>query len=738
MFGALRRRSLRGTTPGDVKHWLALAALYMGLVVLVGTWVSLDRLPPVWDHANHLERAVECHRILAEPGHDRLREILESSAFYPPIVPCAAGLLYFVFPATPLVAQSVMLGFLGLALVCLFLLGRRLFDATTGLVAAWIFAAAPFVVYSAINFQLDLPLAGAVSLALLVLVQTDGFSRRAWCAFLGLALAFGMLVKPPFAVYLAPPLAIVAWWALRGVDRRRRLTNLGLACLLGGVLSLPWYGPRLFGLPLQIASRSFRLAAEAGQPETLSAFSLSFYPRALVPMFGALAAGLFVWGLLALIRAPAARHLLWSASLVPFGVFLFIRNKDLRYVLPILPAASLIAAAGLRWVAPSWRRGVTVVLLGVSALQVSAAAFAAPRLAAWTPLSIPLVSSFPPSPVEWPHREILDVVAREARGRPATVSVVPNYNFFSVSNFRYYAVRDGLPLRLTRAWDPYPLGVDFVVLKTGNQGPGFTIAKSRRIMERLAGGDTAFERAFPVIWEGRLPDGSLGSVRQRRLTPLAGASPSALARRLKAGAVRFLEPYARDLEGLTVALAYTPEALLRGEVRRVHLEARSARVAEFSRNGAQLRLRDLRLTLDGLLVNPYRLADSGEIEPLGLEKLRLEHLVVTEEDLQAFLQGFRRLRGLRVGLEDGAVNVTVALPGPDVAGRLTLSNRSGNAPLEVHPEWVSLGGIPLPPLLLHWVFRHYDPTPRLANLPVAVELGRIRVEAHRIVISTSP
>ncbi|MBI2554274.1 MAG: LmeA family phospholipid-binding protein [Candidatus Rokubacteria bacterium] len=676
-----------------------------------------------------------CGQILADRGPAGWAEIVELSSFYPPVVPCSAGVLSLVVPFTGLTAQSVILAFLALALVCLFFLGRRLFDAPTGVLAALIFGAAPFVVFSTTNFQLDLPLAAAVVFSLLAIVLTEDFSRRAWSVAAGLSFAFGMLVKPPFAVYLLPPLALVVWRALRAPDRRARALNLLLAFVLGGALSLPWYGPRLFGLSLQIANRSFKQAALQGSPEILTGAALFFYPRTLPAIFGLLAAPLFVWGLLALARRREARGLLWSASLVPFAVFLLIQNKNFRYVLPLLPVAALIAAAGLRAVAAPWRRGVTVVLVGVSALQVGAAAFALPPLGRWTAFGFPLVFSAPPSPVAWPHQQILDVIVKEAGGRPATVSVVPNYNFFSVSNFRYYAVRDRRPLKLTRAWDQSPFGVGFIILKTGDLGPDFSIAKPKRIMERLARGDPAFERAFPVIWQGPLPDGSVGSVRQRRVAPVAGVSPSDLARRFKDAVVPFLEPYARDLEGLVVDLVADPPALLRGEIREVRLQARRARVAEFSRNGAELRLRDLSVSFQGVLINPHRLAASGEIEPLAIEKLRLERLVVTEEDLQAFLAGFRGLKGLRVGLEDGAVSVTLVQPGPDVTGRLRVSNGSGPSPLTVRAERLSLGGIPLPRLFVYWVFRHFDPTLRLARLPVAVELGRIRVEPRRIVIS---
>ncbi|MBI4590968.1 MAG: LmeA family phospholipid-binding protein [Candidatus Rokubacteria bacterium] len=718
-----------------MKSRLLLTGLVAALVLVVGIWVALDRRPPVWDHANHLERSVVCWRLLSERGMAGVGQIVEMSSFYPPLVPCAAGLLYLVFGVTPLTSQALMLVFLGLALVSLFLLGRRLFDAPTGVLAALLFGTAPFVVYSATNFQLDLPLAAAAIFTLLVLVKTEAFSQHSWSIGLGLAVAFGMWVKPPFAIFLLPPLGLVAWRALRAGGRGRRVVNLALAVLLGGALSLPWYGLRVFGLPIQVANRAFKQAAESGYPETLTPASLFFYPKALLPTFGLLAGLLFVWGFLALARQPAVRGLLWSAAVVPFGVFVSIQNKNLRYVLPLLPVAALIAAAGLRAVGPAWRPRLTLAVVVVSVLQVGTAAFGILPVPPWTPFNLPIVFSFPPSSLEWPHRQVLDVIVRESRGAPATVSVVPNFDYFSVSNFRYYAVRDGLPLELSRAWDRYPLRLDFIILKTGNQGPEFSIAKPKRIMERLAAGDPAFERIFPVIWEAPLPDGSVAIVRQRRLTPVTGVSPPALAHQFEEAVARFLEPYAREVEGLKIDLDYSPRDLLRGEIRRVLIEARTARVAEFARQGAQLRLGELRLTLEGVVVNPHRLIGSGEIEPLEVERLRVDHLVVAEQDLRTFLSGLRRLGGLRLGLEEGAVTVALAQPGPDVTGRLRLLTGGGAGPLAVHAEQVRLGGIPLPDFLVGWVFRHYDPAPRLAKLPMTVELGQIRVEPGRIVIA---
>jgi hypothetical protein len=61
------------------RHGVILAALVLGLGAVVLAWVSVDRRPPEWDHANHLEREVACHRSLSEPAREAWREIIAES-----------------------------------------------------------------------------------------------------------------------------------------------------------------------------------------------------------------------------------------------------------------------------------------------------------------------------------------------------------------------------------------------------------------------------------------------------------------------------------------------------------------------------------------------------------------------------------------------------------------------------------------------------------------------------------
>jgi hypothetical protein len=249
----------------------------------------------------------------------------------------------------------------------------------------------------------------------------------------------------------------------------------------------------------------------------------------------------------------AVRRRAWlelAAVLVPFAVFLTIQNKNARYTLPILPMAAVVAAMALQPLRGRWRTVATVVTLLVAMVQVSATAFAVPAHVAIPGTRLAAGIPSPPDPADWHHAEIFDAIARHGgRDASATVSIVPNHPFFSTSNFRYYALRDRRRLHVVRAWDEIPVGVRYMVLKTGDVGPPWTEAKSRRAMARLAE-DPDFARAFPVIAELPLPDGSTATVRARDLGSGIDAAPTAVAAALARAVERGLGDVAQDVEQL--------------------------------------------------------------------------------------------------------------------------------------------------------------------------------------------
>ena len=722
-----------------MKRELGLVALGWGVLALVAlVWLAVDRRPPEWDHANHLERAILCTRDLRAGD---VRAILERSSFYPPLVPCAAGALGLVLPPD-LAATLALILFLGLGMLAVYLLGRRLASGETGIAAALLFGGAPFVVYSTLLFQLDLPLASMVALALVVTLASADLTRLTVALAAGLVWGLGMLTKPTFALYVAP---VVVLALVRG--GRRGLLGAALATLVAAAVSLPWFGPRLLGLGAQVDARAFAQAAEAGHPDPFTLAGLTFYLKFLGFQFGFAAALLALAGVV--VAAMRRQWFLLIAALSPFLVLEVIRNKNLRYSLPVLGALAVVAALTLDTLPARVRRVAAAGLVVIGAAQVGAITAGVPpnTLVPW--LKTWWVPSAVASRADWQHHEILALLERDRRGAPAslvkgdprrvplfpsTVSVVPNFAVFSVSNFRYYALRDGFDIQFVRAWDDPPLGIEYMILKTGDVGPSWTAEKSRRVGDRLAA-DPSLARVFPVIGEFPLPDGSVASVRARRIPPLTDVTPAAVAEAVEGGLRRRLGEVARDVEGLDVRLTYD-EGILAGRVARADIRAAVATLGELNRPGtATLRVHDLRVKLENLLVNPWSAREGGRFDPLDLGKLRLESATVRIADLQAFVAGLKRFRRSTVTADGDALAVAVRQSGPDVTARVRLTS-AADRPFALHADRVRVGGVPVPAALVNWVIRNFDPTPKIASrVPFPVEIGRVSVADQALRIS---
>jgi len=694
---------------------MTVAAVWLVLVGVAAGWLAIDRHPPEWDYANHLESAVLCWRGLAAGD---VAAVLARSSFYPPLVPCLAGLVFRVIPSDATFGQVVILAFLGLGMAATYLLARRWASGAGAVVAATLVGTAPFVVNLTLRFQLDVPLMAMVAVALEMLLRTDGFRKPAWSLALGLVLGLGLLTKPPFAAYVASAIVLT----LVTVRELRAAVNALATILVTLVIAGPWYGPRVLGIPMQVQNRSFRQAAEAGFPDALSAASLAYYPLNFPVQFGVVGAALLLVGLVVALRR---RYWYVLAGFVPLAGLFLIQNKQLRYTLPLLPIAAVAAGIGFSSL-PRPARAITGVLIAVVAVvQVSSTAFAVPGALRVPLVGIPLTEPSPPSRSEWQQRPILSLIARDAAGRAAMVSVPPNSPWFSVANFRYYGVRDNLPVRFMRAWDDEPLGVDYMILKTGDVGPPWTAERPRRIATRLAT-DRHLDAAFPVIGEFRLPDGSQGTVRARRL-PAVSASVDAMARALAGALRRRVGDVAIDVEGLDLTVEHD-DAIRQGRVRRVVVSATAATLGDTRRRGAPLlRAHDVRLELDELVFNASTLLAEGRFDPLDLGRLRLERLTVAAEDFYTFLDAGKNRSRARVAFGRGFADVRVELPGPDISARVRFVPAT-DRPFALKADEVRLGGVPVPALFVGWVMNMVDPSRGIAaRLPFPVEVAGIAI-----------
>ncbi|MFQ5877023.1 MAG: ArnT family glycosyltransferase [Acidobacteriota bacterium] len=254
--------------------------------------------------------------------------------------------------------------FIGTALlICS--LGTRLWDRSTGIVAAVVYSTtlAPFLAANVLTP--DTPLAAFVALFFLSYwraTTSDGSPRRPWWWLLaGAAVGLGVLAKgPAMMVFVAPAVAHLVW--TRGARTALATPMAWWGAAVALLVGLPWYlyvvgtipGAGDYILDNEIVGRLFT-ARYRRHPQWYGALLV------YIPMltFGALPWSVIWIGKLGRLfrdgprrratrrRDPArAMLLLWLA--IPACVLLLARSRLYLYVLPLYAPAALLTARGLK------------------------------------------------------------------------------------------------------------------------------------------------------------------------------------------------------------------------------------------------------------------------------------------------------------------------------------------------------------------------------------------------------
>lgn len=217
--------------------------------------------------------------------------------------------------------------------------------------AGWLLLGGVFWLFFSSAVIFDVMLAACCLLALLAGLRARQGERRGTWGLFGTALGLGILAKGPVALlHVLPVLLAAPWWDSRGRGGRAWYGRLALGVLLAAAVALAW------AIPAAIrGGEEFRNAIFWGQTAgrvsgTLAHkqpfwFYLAVLPLLLFPWF--------FWGrwwraLAAAWRergTPGVRFCL--AWILPaFLVFSLSGGKQAHYLLPLLPAFALLAAAG--------------------------------------------------------------------------------------------------------------------------------------------------------------------------------------------------------------------------------------------------------------------------------------------------------------------------------------------------------------------------------------------------------
>ena len=320
-------------------HGLALVALAAFLVGWDLWAVTVDQRPGT-SVDSLVEQAALAVRLLQDGDLSSLWALLLRPKG--PVGPLLGALLLWAVPVIPLGVRLVSVLAHGALVLQTFFLGRRLTgSATTGLWCALICGTLPMVFGWGRLAYHDALLAAEVMGALQLMLWAR--LRRPWPAMvLGGYLALGVMTKPSFIVFLAAP---GAWFLLRWLRDRRAAWMLLVMLATMAVVLAPWIG-------YMAAHHGFEMYVSTARPEAglldvllVNAPEYLRLPGTWPLLLTALVSLVVLWLRRSVDRWDLA--LPGSFLLVSVAVFFTCFHVWSRYILPIYPAAAVLAGLGI-------------------------------------------------------------------------------------------------------------------------------------------------------------------------------------------------------------------------------------------------------------------------------------------------------------------------------------------------------------------------------------------------------
>lgn len=343
---------------------LLLAVIFAVLSVSTALWTLKDKTPPAWDPSDHIRYAYDYYRLLAHADFAGFaREFFVTPHYYAPMVHLIGAAVFLVLGASRLSSLGVNLISLAVLLWSVASIARNLFARPDSAIEGSVATRAPvalsvlpaliacsyhFTAWLMHDAFLDLPLTAAVTAAFAFLIRAEDFKARRSALAFGVAAGIGLLVKQTFAFFFILPALLVLFRVLKSRDRRA-IANLALAVLVLILIAAIWYAPHMRDV-IAIFRENQRAAVSENEAPLFTFDSNFFYIHALLSMqmqlpFAILFAAGAIYSLVRCRRESLILHLWLLSGIVTFAL---VANKDVRYTVPVLPAAAILSVCWLR------------------------------------------------------------------------------------------------------------------------------------------------------------------------------------------------------------------------------------------------------------------------------------------------------------------------------------------------------------------------------------------------------
>jgi hypothetical protein len=502
-----------------------------------------------------LENSVRFYNALRYEGFSEFATVFQRSfqGMKAPLISLLPVPLYFVFGVSYDVAMICNLLMIVALNIFLFLLVKERFSERHRLLAVAVTSTMPMFWTLSHQFLVGYGLTLLVITWFYLLVKSDCYRSNKYDVLLGVNLGLGLLMKVSFPLYVFVPSLLVLINRIRKdppTGLARALLDVAIIIVIGLGIASTWYVSN-FGAVMDCAlSSGFgKLGSDFGMGKVFSLHTILSYWKQVVVQ------GISFWYALLMMLTLVAwsvRRLLTRRRLhidldglvfgswfiVPFIVMTFAVNKQVRFLAPSLPVVGVLFAfllfdtfelrrRGELWLALVLLIPILTIAYSIVPIQVVNVDLEYGGLAIVRDKSKenPAFGDLPRDE-SWPIEDILGYLYHDASGTRTTLVMGVDHPLFNINNFSYYKVIHRYPIAVsTIAYLPKDVGLDslcatineseYLIIKTGAQGPSFLNCSNERIRDALLDGKLAFR---PLKTFG-LPDDSVAELWKRSNEP---------------------------------------------------------------------------------------------------------------------------------------------------------------------------------------------------------------------------
>lgn len=323
--------------------WLVIAHILANLL-----WIGINQVPPTWDAALHTIITNKMYTYLTSGiANFRFSEFITISDYYPPVVHTLSLLLAAIGKGNYKIISLSGTIFFSLLLIFQYLYVEKLFKNKFLSFFSALFLSFNITLYQqSKDHMLDIPLAALIMGTLYFFEKSKLLSRKSPTLLFFIFLGLAFLTKWYALAYLIIPLLFNIVPFFKQINAKK-LPTIILGSLLVIILCAPWY---IFNWETLVSIASETSTGELADPQVLfSKENIIFYLK-LIIMFQTTFVGFMVFlaSSIAALKNIKKKHIAMLLVTIVFNYifFSFVSNKNIRYIIPLMPFVSIISAYG--------------------------------------------------------------------------------------------------------------------------------------------------------------------------------------------------------------------------------------------------------------------------------------------------------------------------------------------------------------------------------------------------------